>query len=326
MAAMLLTADGRLLAEAMSRPPTDGKSDLVYHPDVGIAAGRYVIGQLLPGWGMPDDQRLDEGLSLVYSSDPLSDDLELIGAPIARLSLSSTAPMAFVSVKLCDVAPDGTSVLVTKGVLNLTHRNSHEQPEPLTPGEIYGIRVPMLAAAYRFLAGHRLRLMIAAADFQNAWPTPLPHTLSVYYGTAVSGACLSQLELPLAGQRDALPTPIFQPSEFPPLPPEQIPTPQYTVTRDLIKQTMAVNIETQSGIGVNHSHYTVSITRPSEATVRAEYEYPLDRPGMAIRVRAQCVTRSDALAFHHLTEVSIELNGRPYWRKNWSVSVPRNGC
>src|SRR5262249_27105108 len=35
---------------------------LVYRPDVGVAAGRYVIGQMLPGWGMSDDQRLDEGL------------------------------------------------------------------------------------------------------------------------------------------------------------------------------------------------------------------------------------------------------------------------
>src|SRR5262249_47012495 len=124
-----------------ARPPgEEGKSELVYRPDVGIAAGRYAIGQMLPGWGMGDDQRLDQrlagGRALVYPGDPLDRGpaVGLIGAPVARLWLSSTREVAFVSVKLCDVAPDGTSALVTKGLLNLTHRDSHERPEPLVPG------------------------------------------------------------------------------------------------------------------------------------------------------------------------------------------------
>src|SRR5262249_55273626 len=85
-------------------------------------------------------------------------------------------------------APDGTSALVTKGLLNLTHRDSHERPEPLVPGRVYEVRVPLLAAASRFRPGHRLRLMIACADFQNAWPTPLPHTLTVHHGPARGAA------------------------------------------------------------------------------------------------------------------------------------------
>jgi predicted acyl esterase len=315
-----LTPSGRLL------PASDrsgGRSDLAYRPDAGIAAGRYVIGQLLPGWGMPDDQRLDEGLSLVFSSDVLTEDCELLGPPLARLWLSSTADVAFVSIKLCDVAPDGTSVLVTKGVLNLTHRNSHERPEPLVPGQVYAVRLPMLAAAYRFRAGHRLRVLIAAADFQNAWPTPFPHTLSVYHDPANP----SQIELPIAGRREpALPAPGFQPSEFPPLPPEQIPAPQYDVTRNLIQNTMTVTIKTPSGVGVNSSVYTVNIHRPAEAIVQSEFEYPIDRPGLSIRVRSQCITRSTAEAFHHLTAIETLINGRLHWQKNWSVSVPRVGC
>ena len=31
-------------------------------------------------------------------------------------------------------APDGSSLLITRGVLNLTHRDSHEHPQPLEPG------------------------------------------------------------------------------------------------------------------------------------------------------------------------------------------------
>jgi hypothetical protein len=325
---LYLGKQGRLTpggAEAHTPLVTPGRSALLYRPDVGVAAGRYVIGQMLPGWGMPEDQRLDEPFSLVYTTDPLSADFhgDLTGVPEARLHLSCTAAVAFVSVKLCDMARDGTSVLVSKGVLNLTHRNSHETPEPLEPGRIYEIRVPLLAAAYHFRPGHRLRLMLAAADFQNAWPSPLPHTLTVHYGPHHP----SQIVLPMVSRSGPpLPAPRFLPSDFPPLPPEQIPTPQYAITRDLIRQTATVSYTTRSGIGVNRSNYTISLNRPAEAMITSEFEYPLERPGLSILVRSQCITRSDAAAFHHLTHVEITMNGRKHWSKNWSVSVPRDGC
>ena len=339
---LYLSAEGRLLDSEpvdAERRRSKETSDLVYRPDVGVAAGRYVIGQMLPGWGMPDDQRLDEGLSLVFTSDPCPADSlqELIGVPVARLWVSSTAEVAFLSAKLCDVAPDGTSVLITKGGLNLTHRGSHTQPEPLVPGAVYGIDLPLLATAYRIRPGHRLRLMIAAADFQNAWPTPLPHVLTLYHGSEHR----SQIVLPLAPRKATpsraressdlepdtpLPFPCFLPSEFPPLPPDQLPTPEYTVTRDLILKTMTTEIRTRSGIGVNASRYTVNVNRPAEAVIISDFEYPMEREGMSIRVRSHCVTRSDEQAFHHVTEVEITINGRTHWSKNWSVSVPRVGC
>lgn len=303
-------------------PTADATTSLTYRPDVGIAAGRYVIGQMLPGWGMPDDQRLDEGLSLVFTGDPFTADepRELIGVPVARLWLSSTAAQAMLSVKLCDVAPDGTSILINKGSLNLTHLESHEKPRPLVPGRIYEVELPLLAMAHHFAPGHRLRIMLAAADFQNAWPTPLPHVLTLHHGHEHP----SRIDLPFTTPHAApLPTPQFRPSDFPPLPPDQIPTPQYNVTRDLIKNAVTVDIRTQSGVGINRSKYTVHVNRPAEAVVHSEYEYPLDRPGLSIRVHAHCVTRSDEQSFCHLTDINITINGAPHWRKSWSVSVPR---
>jgi predicted acyl esterase len=303
--------------------PASERSELVYRPDVGMAAGRYVIGQMLPGWGMPDDQRLDEPFSLVFTSEPLPEDRVLLGAPTADLFVSSSAEVAFLSLKLCEVAPDGTSVLVSKGVLNLTHRNSRSCPEPLEPGRVYPVGVPLLAAAYRFRPGHRLRLMVAAADFQNAWPTPTPHTLTLYHSREHPG----RITLPVAGRAaSSLPQPHFLPSEFPPLPPGEIPTPEYGIARDLVRQTARVAYRTASGIGINGSRYTVSLERPAEAAVESDFEYPLDRPGLSVRVRSHCLTRSDAAAFHHLTRVEITVNGRPFWSKSWSVSVPRERC
>jgi predicted acyl esterase len=296
---------------------------LAYRTDVGVAAGRYAIGQMLPGWGMPDDQRLDEPFSVVVTSEPQLAALELLGAPEAHLSVSCTAEIALISVKLCDVAPDGTSVMITKGILNLSHRESYVQPEPLAPGAVYRVRVPLLATAYRVAAGHRLRVMIAAADFQNSWPTPTAHELT-FYSTPEEPF---ELLLPVSGEARSDPTaPEFRASDFPPLPPDQIPTPEYRIERDLVQRTTTVVYSTRSGVGINDSRYIVSLDRPAEASIESSFEYPLDRPGVSVRVRSRCVTESDAAEFRHTVHVEITLNGELYWERTWVASVARETC
>ena len=79
---------------------------------------------------------------------PLPERLEILGFPEVVLTLSADRPRALVCVRLCDVAEDGASLLVTRGLLNLTHRDGHEEPEPLEPGEAYTVaRAPELDRA-----------------------------------------------------------------------------------------------------------------------------------------------------------------------------------
>ena len=86
------------------------------------------------------------------------DGLTLGGAPVAHLHVSTTAPVATVAVKLSDVDPtSGVSCLITKGSLNLTHRESHVTPSAVVPGEVYEVRISLLECAYTLLPGHRLR-------------------------------------------------------------------------------------------------------------------------------------------------------------------------
>jgi len=139
------------------------------------------------------DQRLDDANSLVYTSAPLDEELEVTGTPIAKLFVSSTANVAYFRVKLIDVAPDGTAKLVRYGGLNATHRESHSQPKPLVPGTVYGLEVPLKSMSYVFQRGHRLRVAVAGADFQNAWPTAEPGVHSIYRG----GDYASHISLPV---------------------------------------------------------------------------------------------------------------------------------
>ena len=67
--------------------------------------------------------------------------------------------------------------MITKGSLNLTHRESHVTPSAVVPGEVYEVRIAMLECAYTLLPGHRLRLSVAGGDLLNIWPAPCVSTL-----------------------------------------------------------------------------------------------------------------------------------------------------
>jgi uncharacterized protein len=86
---------------------------------------------------------------------------------------------------LNDVAPDGTSARVTYGLLNLTHRNGHEHPEPLEPGKRYLVTVTMNDVAHAFPAGHKVRLALSTCYWPIAWPAPKPVTLSLFTGKSL---------------------------------------------------------------------------------------------------------------------------------------------
>ncbi len=70
------------------------------------------------------------------------------------------------------------------GVLNLTHRHSHEQPEPLTPGELTQATVDIDDIAHHFPAGHRIAVSLSTTYWPIAWPSPDLATLTVTLGTS----------------------------------------------------------------------------------------------------------------------------------------------
>jgi len=141
---------------------------------------------------LPPDQRAEDGLSLCFTSEPLGERLEILGFPDVVLELAADRPTALVAVRLCDVAPDGASLLVTRNVLNLTHRNGHEAPAPLVPGERLAVTVRLHGIAHAFSLGHRIRVAVSPTYWPQAWPSPQPVTLTIFGG---------RLELPVRPPR-----------------------------------------------------------------------------------------------------------------------------
>lgn len=144
---------------------------------------------------MPADQREDDGNALCFDSAPLAERIEFLGAPVVTLDLAADKPVAQIAVRLSDVAPDGASTRITYGVLNLTHRDSHEHPEPLVPGKRYRVTVKLNDNAWAIPAGHRLRVAVSTGYWPIMWPSPEPVTLTVFAGAGT-------LDLPVRPPRD----------------------------------------------------------------------------------------------------------------------------
>ena len=164
-------------------------------PDVGTAAWIDCAGHL--PWGLSTDQRLDDARSLTWEwpTENALGDTAILGQPRARLRLSSSAPAASLSVKLCDVFPDGTSRSITRGIgrPRLPRRGARRRGA-LEPGQAFEVVVELDACAYQPSPGHRLRLSVAGADWPNTVAPPAPVTLRVEEGA---------LDLPVwDGQRE----------------------------------------------------------------------------------------------------------------------------
>jgi putative CocE/NonD family hydrolase len=102
---------------------------------------------------------------LVFTSEPLTAALTVIG-PIKLVAwVSAQTPDTDVVARLCDVQPDGRSFNVVDGILRLRFREGLDRPQPCAPDEVYRVEVDLWSTAHAFLAGHRLRLHVTASDF-----------------------------------------------------------------------------------------------------------------------------------------------------------------
>ena len=111
------------------------------------------------------DQRPIEDRCLTYTSEPLAQDLTIIGPVTCVLYAMSSAPDTDWVVRLTDVDPDGFSRYLCDGILRARYRESAMQPRLLTPHQVYEFAVDLWATANTFRAGHRIRLAVTSSCF-----------------------------------------------------------------------------------------------------------------------------------------------------------------
>ncbi len=132
---------------------------------------------------MPGDQVGDDALSVCFDGAPLAAALDLLGAARLTLRLASDKPLGFVVARLNDVAPDGSSVRIAHGMLNLCHRAGSAAPQPMVPGAAVEVAFNLDQMAYRLAPGHRLRLALSNSYWPFVWPSPEAGRLTLSGGS-----------------------------------------------------------------------------------------------------------------------------------------------
>jgi hypothetical protein len=299
----------RLRARVL-RPAGAGADRIEVEGDVGVAAWISCAGKA--PWTLPEDQRDDDARSLAYDWEPLEAELEILGHPLVRLSVSAPHEVAFVSAKLCDVFPDGTSALVSRGILNLTHRFGHDDPQPLEPGARTVAEIELEATSWTFEPGHRVRLSLAGSDWPNTWPPPRGGALEVERASV-------ELELPVLEGHLDLPPPVFAP------PPAALESSdeedaQPPVVRRSDRDAGETRVVTGYGSSYDSSfgakieerydgEVGVSTEDPGRAWVRASSRYRIAWPETVVTTEAGLDLRSDANTYHVVVDVVAEEEG-----------------
>lgn len=315
-----LEEDRRGLASAEVR---DGLDTLQVRGDVGVTGSIWCAADL--PFGEPWDQRADEAYSLVYDWPAVDEPLEIMGHPRVELTVTSSTPVAFVSAKLCDVFPDGTSALVTRGILNLTHRASHEEPAPVMPGEPVTVAIELDATSWIWERGHRVRLDIAGSDFPSSWPPPEAGTLTV-------DRAGSALVLPvLRGPSPDPDPPSFAPGDPAPHRVEHV---TWYHAQDIASREHNVTIDHGGvrGAGADGLDYldryggTIAVRweEPGIAHATGGTVYELGWPEVRVRTESRGTLRSDATTWYLELELEVQENGETIATRRWERTVPRH--
>jgi putative CocE/NonD family hydrolase len=102
---------------------------------------------------------------LCYTTPVLDEPLEVTGHIALRLFVSSSAVDTDFTGKLVDVFPDGRAIVLTDGIMRARYRRSLDDPELLTPGEVYELTLDLSVTSNVFLPGHRIRLEVSSSNF-----------------------------------------------------------------------------------------------------------------------------------------------------------------
>ena len=155
---LYLTAEGKLSPDVEA----NGTRSYKYDPNdpTPTVGGRNLF--LESG---PKDQRIIEERDdvIVFTSEPLEQNLEVTGQIFAEIFLSSDQADTDVVVRLCDVYPDGRSVLITDGIYRMGHGKCLADVENCADPE--KLTVDLYTTSMVFAKGHRIRVSVTSSNY-----------------------------------------------------------------------------------------------------------------------------------------------------------------
>ncbi len=322
--------DGKLIDSSVSKQVPENTKTIQSPLSVGLFAGKWCSYNAPPD--LPNDQREEDGGSLVYESAPLGKPLEIFGAPMIDLNFSVNQRIAQVAVRLSDVAPDDKATRVTYGILNLTHLHSDEFPDDLEPGEKYSIRIQLNDVAQQFPVGHRFRISLSTSYWPLAWPPPRPVRMTIYEGE-------TSLYLPVRPhvEKDADLPDFAEPEGAEPISIRQVEPAKHdwVVKRHLahdlsmlevfndrgVLKLEEIDLEIEDRIYECYSYKTAEFTSvKGEVIARRGFR----RQGWNVHTHTRTVLQSDETRFFLNAELDAYENDLKIYSRTWNLTIPRD--
>ncbi|HZX36841.1 MAG TPA: CocE/NonD family hydrolase [Streptomyces sp.] len=320
--------------------PLQGEPVIVDSPQhTGVDAGRFV-----PRGNdadLPPDQRDEDARSACFEFPVTGDPVEILGRPRLTLRLRLDVPYGQAIARICDVAPDGASTLVTRGVLNLSARHGRERANAWPPGSSEDVSFELNGIGHTFPPGHRIRLAVSSAY----WPWIWPQTGSAGFTLDPAG---SRLNLPVretggstAGDGTADTITFEEPEQSALLGASSPATldeqrPERLVVRDVAKGEWRLEVDPRhdgtrvypDGLEFTEEAletYTIREDDPHSARARSDWTIRLHRPELAwdVRIETRSEITCDAADFITSNEVVCRDHDEVLFHHTWEKRIPR---
>ncbi|WP_424212325.1 CocE/NonD family hydrolase [Streptomyces sp. BI20] len=289
---------------------------------------------------LPPDQREEDAKSACFEF-PVpegGDPVEILGRASVTVRLRMDVPYGQIAARLCDVAPDGSSTLITRGALNLSARHGRDRAEPWPVGSWESVTFELNGIGHAVPPGHRLRLALSSAYWPWLWPRagseagwtmdPSNSSLTLPVRTpdpAVDGRISFEAPEQAEPLGVVFPTPL-----------DAEPRPERLVTRDVAAGTWRLAVDPRYGgtrlypDGLEFTEdaeevYEIADGDPLSARTRSRWTVRLHRPeeGWDARVETRSEISCDEGGFLTENEVVCRDGEEVVFHRTWSRRLPR---
>ena len=157
---------GGSLTEKM--PSKDKPDSFVYdpmNPVTSLGGNVCCTGNAVKGGAFNQQSMEARQDILVYTTDVLTEGVEVSGFIESTLYVSSDAKDTDFTVKLIDVYPDGTAYNLDETIQRARFREGYDKEVFMEDGKVYKIDLTPLSTSNYFEKGHRIRVEISSSNF-----------------------------------------------------------------------------------------------------------------------------------------------------------------
>ena len=157
--------DGALL---LTPPSKDNPDAFMYDPmnPVGSYGGNVCCtGNAVQGGSFDQSQMELRNDILVYTSEALSEGVEITGFIESTLFVSSTGLDTDVTIKLIDVYPDGKAYNLDETIQRLRYRDGYDKEVFMEKNKVYKVDLTPMVTSNYFPAGHKIRIEVSSSNF-----------------------------------------------------------------------------------------------------------------------------------------------------------------